>query len=74
MALMSSTPMSSHASWPPAGFAEPFIQAIVADLQDKYQVASSTWMTTIAAKYIAGFHQSVIEDLALADPWENPQP
>jgi hypothetical protein len=57
-----------------AGFAEPFIQAIVADLQDKYQVASSTWMTTIAAKYIAGFHQSVIEDLALADPWENPQP
>jgi hypothetical protein len=57
-----------------AGFAEPFIQAIVADLQDKYQVASSTWMTTIAAKYIPGFHQSVIEDLALADPWENPQP
>jgi hypothetical protein len=55
-----------------AGFAEPFIQAIVADLQDKPQVASSTWMTTIAAKYIPGFHQSVIEDLALADPWENP--
>jgi hypothetical protein len=53
-----------------AGFAEPFVQAIVADLQDKYQVASSTWMTTIAAKYIPGFHQSVIEDLALADPWE----
>ena len=57
-----------------AGFAEPFIQSIVTDLQDKYQVASSTWMTTIAAKYIPGFHQSVIEDLALADPWENPQP
>ena len=57
-----------------AGFAEPFIQAIVTDLQDKYQVASSTWMTTIAAKYIPGFHQGVIEDLALADPWENPQP
>jgi hypothetical protein len=55
-----------------AGFAEPFIQSIVADLQDKYQVASSTWMTTIAAKYIPGFHQTVIEDLALADPWENP--
>lgn len=57
-----------------AGFAEPFIQAIVADLQDKPQVASSTWMTTIAAKHIPGFHQSDIEELALADPWENPQP
>jgi hypothetical protein len=56
-----------------AGFAEPFIQAIVADLHDKPQVASSTWMTTIAAKYIPGFHQSVIEELALADPWENPR-
>jgi hypothetical protein len=55
-----------------AGFAEPFIQAIVADLQDKPQVASSTWMTTIAAKYIPGFHQNDIEELALADPWENP--
>lgn len=54
------------------GFAEPFIQAIVTDLQDKYQVASSTWMTTIAAKYIPGFHQSDIEARALADPWENP--
>jgi hypothetical protein len=30
-------------------------------------------MTTIAAKYIPGFHQSVIEELALADPWENPR-
>jgi HD domain len=56
------------------GFAEPFIQAIVTDLQDKYQVASSTWMTTIAAKYIPGFHQGDIQALALADPWENPQP
>jgi hypothetical protein len=56
------------------GFAEPFIQAIVADLQDKPQVASSTWMTTIAAKYIPGFHQNDIEELALADPWEKPQP
>jgi hypothetical protein len=55
-----------------AGFAEPFIQAIVADLQDKPQVASSTWMTTIAAKYIPGFHQNDIEELALADPWESP--
>jgi hypothetical protein len=57
-----------------AGFAEPFIQAIVTDLQDKPQVASSTWMTTIAAKYLPGFHQNDIEELALADPWENPQP
>jgi hypothetical protein len=56
------------------GFAEPFIQAIVADLQDKPQVASSTWMTTIAAKYIPGFHQNDIEEQALADPWEKPQP
>lgn len=55
-----------------AGFAEPFIQAIVTDLQDKPQVASSTWMTTVAAKYIPGFHQSDIEALALADPWESP--
>jgi len=54
------------------GFARPFIDAIVADLLDKPQVASSTWMTTIAADHIPGFHQSSIEQLALDDPFEQP--
>jgi hypothetical protein len=56
------------------GFAKPFIDAIVTDLRDKPHVASSTWMTTIAADHIPSFHQSSIEQLALADPFENPQP
>jgi hypothetical protein len=54
------------------GFAEPFIQAVVTDLQDKPQVASSTWMTTIAQDHIPGFHQNSIGQLALANPYEQP--
>jgi len=55
------------------GFARPFIDAIVADLRDKPQLASSTWMTTVAAEHIPGFHQSSIELLALNSPYERPQ-
>src|SRR6266705_4707426 len=47
-----------------SGFARPFIDAIVADLRDKPQVASSTWMTTVAADHLPGFQQSSIEQLA----------
>ena len=54
------------------GFARPFIDAIVTDLRDKPQVASSTWMTTVAADHIPGFHQSSIEQLALNSPYEHP--
>ena len=54
------------------GFARPFIEAIVTDLRDKPQVASSTWMTTVAADHIPGFHQSSIEQLALNSPYEHP--
>jgi hypothetical protein len=54
------------------GFARPFIDAIVTDLRDKPQVASSTWMTTIAQDHIPGFHQSSIEQLALNSPYEHP--
>jgi len=57
-----------------AGFAASFIRAIVTDLQGKPQVASSTWMTTIAANHIPGFHQSSVEQLAQAHPFENLQP
>jgi hypothetical protein len=52
------------------GFARPFIDAIVADLRDKPQVASSTWMTSVAADHIPGFRQSSIERLAFAHPFE----
>lgn len=54
------------------GFARPFIGAIVSDLRDKPQVASSTWMTTVAADHIPGFHQSSIQQLALNSPYEHP--
>jgi hypothetical protein len=54
------------------GFARPFIDAIVTDLRDKPQVASSTWTTTIASDHIPGFHQASIEQLALACPFEGP--
>jgi HD domain len=54
------------------GFARPFLAAIVTDLRDKPQVASSTWMTTIARDHIPGFHQFSIEQLALACPYEHP--
>ena len=52
------------------GFARPFIDAVVTDLRDKPQVASSTWMATIAADHIPGFHQARVEQLALAHPFE----
>jgi hypothetical protein len=53
------------------GFARPFIAAIAADLRGKPQVASSTWMTTVAADHVPGFHQSSIEQLALNSPYEH---
>jgi len=56
-----------------SGFARPFIDAIVADLRDKPQVASSTWMTTVAADHLPGFQQSSIEQRALDSPYEHPQ-
>jgi hypothetical protein len=55
------------------GFARPFIDAIVADLRDKPQVASSTWMVTVAQDHVPGFRQSSIERLALASPYEHAQ-
>jgi hypothetical protein len=53
------------------GFAEPFIRAVVACLRDDPQVASSTWMGTVAADHIPGFRQSSVERLALAHPFES---
>jgi hypothetical protein len=50
------------------GFARAVIDAIVTDLHDKPQVASSTWMTTITQDLIPGFHPSSIEQLALDYP------
>jgi hypothetical protein len=55
------------------GFARPFIDAVVADLRDKPQVASSTWMTTIAQDHLPGFHQASIQQLAFNSPYEYPQ-
>jgi HD domain len=52
------------------GFAQPFIDAIVADLQDKPQVANSTWMMLIAEAHIPSFHPVSVETLAFADPYE----
>jgi hypothetical protein len=52
------------------GFARPFIDAVVTNLPDKPRVASSTWMTTIAADHIPGFGQARIEQPALAHPFE----
>jgi hypothetical protein len=52
------------------GFARPFIDAVVTDLRDKPQVASSTWMATIAADHIPGFGQARVEQVALAHPFE----
>lgn len=52
------------------GFARPFIDAIVTDLQDKPEVAAGTWMTTIAADHIPGFHEISIEQIALNSPFE----
>ncbi len=52
------------------GFAQPFIDAIVADLQDKPQVANSNWMMLIAEAHIPSFHPVSVETLAFNDPYE----
>jgi HD domain len=52
------------------GFAKPFIDAIVTDLQDKPQVANSTWMMLIAEAHIPSFQPVSVETLAFADPYE----
>jgi HD domain len=52
------------------GFAQPFIDAIVADLQDKPQVANSTWMMLIAIAHIPSFQPVSVETLAFNDPYE----
>jgi HD domain len=52
------------------GFAEPFIDAIVTDLQDKPQVANGTWMMLIAEAHIPSFHPVSVETLAFNDPYE----
>jgi hypothetical protein len=53
------------------GFAQPFIDAIVADLQDKPQVANGTWMMLIAIAHIPGFQPINVETLAFNDPYEH---
>jgi HD domain len=53
-----------------AGFAQPFIDAIVADLQDKPQVANGTWMMLIAEAHIPSFQPISVETLAFNDPYE----
>jgi HD domain len=53
------------------GFAQPFIDAIVADLQDKPQVANGTWMMLIAEAHIPSFHPINVETLAFDDPYEH---
>jgi HD domain len=52
------------------GFAKPFIDAIVADLQDKPQVANGTWMMLIAEAHIPAFQPISVETLAFKDPYE----
>jgi hypothetical protein len=52
------------------GYARPFIDAVVTDLRDKPQAASSAWMAAIAADHIPGFGQARVEQLALAHPFE----
>jgi len=54
------------------GFARPFIDAIIADLQDKPEVADGTWMESIALDHIPSFRPGSVEAVALADPFENP--
>jgi len=54
------------------GFAKPFVDAIVTDLQDKPQVANGTWMALIAEAHIAGFRPISIEALAFDHPYEQP--
>jgi hypothetical protein len=52
------------------GFARPFIEAVVADLSDKPEVARATWMAPIAAAHVPGFRPVSVEDLAFANPHE----
>lgn len=52
------------------GFAKPFIDAIVTDLQDKPQVANSTWMMLIAEAHIPSFQPVSVETLAFSDPFQ----
>lgn len=54
------------------GFAGPFIEAIVTDLQDKPEVADGTWMESVALDHIPAFRPGSVEEAALADPFENP--
>ncbi len=53
------------------GFAQPFIDAIVADLQDKVQVANGTWMALIAQAHISSFQPVSVETLAFNNPYEH---
>ena len=53
------------------GFARPFIDAIVADLEDKPQVAGSNWMAPVAAAHVPGFQPVSVEDLAFANRYES---
>lgn len=54
------------------GFAGPFIDAIITDLQDKPEVADGTWMESVAIDHIPGFRPGSVEAAAFADPFENP--
>lgn len=53
------------------GFAQPFIDAIVADLRDKPRVANGTWMMLIAEAHIPNFLPVSVETLAFDDPYEH---
>lgn len=53
------------------GFARPFIDAIIADLQDKPEAADGTWMESIAVDHIPGFRPGSVEAAAFADPFED---
>jgi hypothetical protein len=55
------------------GFAQPFIEAVVADLEDKPEVAHGTWMAAIADAHIADFHPVSVEELAFENPFERAQ-
>jgi hypothetical protein len=52
------------------GFAKPFIDAVVADLLDKPQVANGSWMMLIAEAHIPSFQPISVETLAFDDPYE----
>jgi hypothetical protein len=52
------------------GFARPFTGAVVTDLRDESQAASSASMAAIAPATSPGFGQARVEQLALAHPFE----